>query len=197
MAKKTRYPSFQVMDEHEEWDTHTQTIVSNRLLASEPRTVLDTDELQFLQLVCSALVDDDRGDVMTYVIAHVGQSLQSSTGEGQRKYGIPEQKKLILDGIQYLGELRHQAKITNPNLDEAESLTELLSQVSKGTAAHVKWSSQLQCEWFKKMLNLTVEAYCSHPVVWSEMGYAGPAYPRGYVRGDIGRLDPWEAKEEA
>ena len=196
MAKKTRYPSFQVMDEREEWDTHTQTIVSNRLLESEPRTVLDTDELQLLQLVCSALVDDDRGDVMTYVMAHVGQSLQSSTGEGQRKSGIPEQKKLILDGIQYLDELRQQTKITNPT-DETESLTELLSQVSKGTAAHVKWSSQLQREWFMKILNLTVEAYCSHPVVWSEMGYAGPAYPRGYVRGDIGRLDPWEAKEEA
>ncbi|KQX56587.1 hypothetical protein ASD40_04085 [Paenibacillus sp. Root444D2] len=31
-------------------------------------------------------------------------------------------------------------------------------------------------------------------VVWSEIGYAGPAYPRGYVRTQLGQLDPWEAQ---
>lgn len=35
-----------------------------------------------------------------------------------------------------------------------------------------------------------------HPRVWSEIGYAGPAYPRGYVRTQLGQLDPWEAKAE-
>ncbi|WP_369127188.1 hypothetical protein [Paenibacillus antri] len=40
---------------------------------------------------------------------------------------------------------------------------------------------------------MTLEAYYSHPAVWSEIGYGGPAYPRGYVRTQLGQLDPWEA----
>lgn len=47
---------------------------------------------------------------------------------------------------------------------------------------------------FLRLLSWTVESYYSHPTVWSEIGYGGPAYPRGYVRANIGQLDPWEAK---
>lgn len=53
-----------------------------------------------------------------------------------------------------------------------------------------------QHEFFQKLLTLTVEAYYSHPKVWSGLGYGGPAYPRGYVRTQLGQLDPWEAKPE-
>lgn len=47
---------------------------------------------------------------------------------------------------------------------------------------------------FKKLLGLAVEAHASHPAVWSEMGYAGPAYPRGYYRIERGLTDPWEPR---
>ncbi len=43
---------------------------------------------------------------------------------------------------------------------------------------------------------MTAEAYYSHLVAWSEIGYGGPAYPRGYVRTQMGQLDPWEAQPE-
>ena len=37
--------------------------------------------------------------------------------------------------------------------------------------------------------------YYSHPTAWSEMGFGGPASPRGYVRMELDRRDPWEAAE--
>jgi hypothetical protein len=40
-------------------------------------------------------------------------------------------------------------------------------------------------------------AYYSHPAAWSEIGFGGPASPRGYVRLVAGRRDPWEAVEAA
>ena len=197
MVKKTRYPSFNVMDEREEWDAHTQAIVTNRLMEPQTCTELGQVELQLLRQICSTLVDDKRDDVISHILAHVDQSLKGTTGEGERKSGLPQLKKLILDGIQYISvDILPVTEISaSPNHEE--DLCELLQQVSEGKAAISKWSSELQREWFVKLLSLTVEAYCSHPQVWSEMGYAGPAYPRGYVRGDIGRLDPWEANEEA
>src|SRR5262252_10658338 len=38
-------------------------------------------------------------------------------------------------------------------------------------------------------------AYYMHPTAWSEIGWGGPASPRGYVRMDFDRRDPWEAAE--
>ena len=37
--------------------------------------------------------------------------------------------------------------------------------------------------------------YYSHPKAWNEIGFGGPASPRGYVRLDGDRPDPWEAIE--
>jgi hypothetical protein len=35
----------------------------------------------------------------------------------------------------------------------------------------------------------------AHPVAWSDIGFGGPASPRGYVRLGFDTRDPWEAKE--
>jgi hypothetical protein len=38
-------------------------------------------------------------------------------------------------------------------------------------------------------------AYYAHPLAWNEIGFGGPASPRGYVRMGLDRRDPWEAAE--
>ncbi len=38
-------------------------------------------------------------------------------------------------------------------------------------------------------------ALLRHPTAWNEIGFGGPASPRGYVRLDGDRRDPWEAAE--
>ena len=38
-------------------------------------------------------------------------------------------------------------------------------------------------------------AYYAHPVSWNELGFGGPASPRGYVRMKLDTRDPWEPVE--
>ena len=38
-------------------------------------------------------------------------------------------------------------------------------------------------------------AYYAHPVAWNQIGFGGPASPRGYVRMQLNQSDPWEAAE--
>ena len=40
-----------------------------------------------------------------------------------------------------------------------------------------------------------VGAYYAHPYAWDEIGFGGPAYPRGYMRLEGGEPEPWEVKE--
>ena len=37
--------------------------------------------------------------------------------------------------------------------------------------------------------------FYSHPTAWNEIGFGGPASPRGYVRLDGDHRDAWEAAE--
>ena len=41
-----------------------------------------------------------------------------------------------------------------------------------------------------------VTAYYSHPWAWDEIGFGGPAYPRGYMRLENGLPEPWEKDEQ-
>ena len=42
-------------------------------------------------------------------------------------------------------------------------------------------------------MRMMLEAFYSHPWAWNEIGFGGPAYPRGYMRlGPTGILEPHE-----
>ena len=45
------------------------------------------------------------------------------------------------------------------------------------------------------LLGDCVAAYYSHPWAWDEIGFGGPAYPRGYMRLENGMPEPWETDE--
>jgi hypothetical protein len=35
-------------------------------------------------------------------------------------------------------------------------------------------------------------AFYAHPFAWAEIGFPGPAYPRGYKNAGVGKLEPFE-----
>lgn len=197
MTMRSHYPSFNVMNEQDAWDDHTQSIVASRLNTAPTYQFLTQLEVAILESVCSILLDDGRKDIIKFVIHHIDDTLQSSIGESQRKVGVPEASILVRTGLKGLEESSYFTfSLSFLHLKPAGQI-EILQQISESRAEPISaWMNASQQPFFQKILSLAVEAYCSHPSVWSGMGYAGPAYPRGYVRGDIGQLDPWEAQPE-
>jgi len=43
------------------------------------------------------------------------------------------------------------------------------------------------------LLKAAASHFYAQPAAWSEIGFGGPASPRGYVRIGLDRADPWEA----
>ncbi|RKN62894.1 gluconate 2-dehydrogenase subunit 3 family protein [Paenibacillus ginsengarvi] len=199
MSEKSRYPSYNVLDERDEWDEFTRSIVVSRLGPAEPYGYLTLVEAEMLRAVCASLVYDDKPEVIDYVVRHIDETLVKSrlTGEGQREVGVPPAPELIRQGLKAIEQsvlLLRQASFMS--LSEADRAG-LLRQMSNSAAEPPElWASLPQRQLFQKLCSLTIEAYCSHPAIWSEIGYGGPAYPRGYVRTQLGQLDPWEAKPE-
>jgi hypothetical protein len=47
-------------------------------------------------------------------------------------------------------------------------------------------------------MRYVVQAFYSHPWAWNEIGFGGPAYPRGYAAfgsPHLGEREPWEGVE--
>jgi hypothetical protein len=72
----------------------------------------------------------------------------------------------------------------------------LLACMQNGELLNPIWHPLNSREFFKlRFAKDLVFAYYAHPIAWSEIGWGGPASPRGYVRMDYDERDPWEAAE--
>ena len=72
----------------------------------------------------------------------------------------------------------------------------MLTRMQKGALTGAPWGDMPSKTFFKmRMARDIVLAYYAHPTAWSEIGWGGPASPRGYVRMDFNERDPWEAAE--
>lgn len=195
MSKRSHYPEYDVLTQREHWDEHTRQIVVARTIRERDYSFLELEEAELLRAICAQLIDDHRAEVIQFVIGHIDETLHQQVGEGQRKPGVPAESELVRGGLALLNKAcLLQSKQPYYQLP-SESQHELIRAISESRAQPASvWDWFPQTAWFQKLLKLTVEAYYSHPTIWSEIGYGGPAYPRGYVRAGVGQLDPWEAK---
>lgn len=195
-AGNSHYPGFDVMKEKENWDPHTREIVEKRLEQS-PFQTLSLDESITLTHISARLLDESRDPVLHYVVSHFDQSLTSNIGESERKASIPKAAVLIRQGLRAIDQYStREYGAFFAGLKKEEQI-DLLNKMKMNQIELSADGVQIPAkELFYKLLNESVAAYYSHPTVWSEIGYAGPAYPRGYVRTEWGITDPWEAKRE-
>lgn len=184
MAKESHYPGYDVWEEHTEWDEHTRSIVVRRKTPQVVYKYFSREEAMMMEAAIYLLVDDRRLEILTYVLQHLDESLSAEIGESQRKQGVLEKKALFRDGLGRIELISHRGHGMGFVTLQMDQQTEVL-----------RTTEQEYPDFFKQLVNMVVEAYYSHPIVWSDIGYGGPAYPRGYVRVEKGLLDPWEAKK--
>jgi hypothetical protein len=194
---QSKYPGFDVLDEKDAWDSHTQEVVSNRLRTDAKYQFFTIYEAQMIRTIAQNIVYDDREEILQYIADNFDGQIASKIGEGQREPGVPPEDILVREGLKAIDVLSEQLYVMRFVQLNPEEQTALLEKIEKGMAEPVpQWAIVPQKPFFKKLLNGIVKPYYSHPAVWSEIGYAGPAYPRGYVRSEYGLTDPWEARRD-
>ncbi|UOF92676.1 gluconate 2-dehydrogenase subunit 3 family protein [Fodinisporobacter ferrooxydans] len=195
-VKEGYYTKFDVMQSLPEWDSHTREIVQQRLHGSDTYANLTIIEAEILKSLCQHMTGEERPDVIQYAVTHLDQQSAAAKGESQRKAGTPPLGKLIANGLQAFElSVRGECIVSFLELEAGKQL-EIVQKIRQGHYdRHSCWLERNISPnvWFQKLLGIFTEAVYSHPVVWSEIGYAGPAYPRGYVRVGLHDIDPWEA----
>lgn len=194
---KTHYPSYDVMALQDEWDSNTKEIVLKRLGPFGRCNFLTKKEEELLRLLAQHIVYDDRQEIIDWIIHHIDQQLDTEIGESQRKPDVSPEKTFIREGLKAIDKVFQQNFGKNFAESETQQQFQFVANLQLGKVIGITgWSKMLQKDLFKKLAELIVSAYYSHPTIWSEIGYGGPAYPRGYFRVEFGLADPWEAKKE-
>jgi hypothetical protein len=122
--------------------------------------------------------------------------LHQGRRDGYRDYRLPALRTAWACGLHAIDEEARRRYGARFHVLEAAEQDALLGAAQQGTLDGAAWSS-MDCAIFfaKRLLPDIVTAYYAHPIAWNEIGFGGPVSPRGYVRMDFDRRDPWEAAE--
>ncbi|MGE5583874.1 MAG: gluconate 2-dehydrogenase subunit 3 family protein [Bacillota bacterium] len=195
LSDQSHYPGYNVLEQAEAWDEHSREIVKRRLESTPEFQFFNCREAELFGAVAATIIDDQRPAIVNYISGHADNRLAGKIGESQRKVETPPESQLIRNGlkaIDFTAKNDYQKPFNELTPAQRQNI---LGRVERGELPNSgPWQGLPQKDLFAKILNLSVEAYYSHPTVWSEIGYGGPAYPRGYVRVELGLIDPWEAR---
>ena len=193
-----RYPGYDVLDKRysPSWNEQTRRVIDQRLgLVRDPR-FLDAAEWATINAVCDRIVPQPKTRAPVPLAAMVDSKLLEGRGDGHRDHRLPEMRTAWRRGLAALdAEARQHHGAAFHQLSAAEQ-DGLLRAAEEGKLTHAAWQKMPSAIFFgKRLLPDIINAYYSHPTAWSEIGFGGPASPRGYVRMDFDRRDPWEATE--
>jgi hypothetical protein len=193
----TRFPGYDVLAKRQSpsWNEKTRQVIDARLaLPREPR-FLTAEEFSALEAVCDRIVPQPADRPPVPLAAMIDAKLHENSGDGYRDHRLPPLRKAWRQGLAGIeAEARRRHNVGFAELDIAEQDV-LLRAVQDGKIA-ADWDGMPPAVFFaKRLLFDIVTQYYGHPTAWNEIGFGGPASPRGYVRMDFDRRDPWEAAE--
>lgn len=193
-----RYPGYDVLAKRHtpSWNEQTRRVIDRRLaLPREPRFLAEA-EWRTLEAVCGRIVPQPKTRPPVPTAAMVDARLFENRGDGYRDYRLPPLREAWQKGLKAIRiEARRRHGVGFEALDAVEQ-DALLRAAQDGLLSDPAWEG-MDCALFfaKRLLLDIVMAYYGHPTAWNEIGFGGPASPRGYVRMNFDRRDPWEAAE--
>lgn len=193
-----RFPGYNVLSKRltPSWNTKTRDVVARRLaIGGEPK-FFTPDELQTVVTIAARIVPQPKARPPIPVASLIDEKLHSGISDGYRQANMPREGEAWRLGLKAINaEARSAYGKEFRHLGDTEQ-DALLARMQKGELHDAAWGEMKPKVFFeKRMARDIVLAYYSHPTAWNEIGWGGPAAPRGYVRMDYDERDDWEAAE--
>lgn len=199
MTKKSRYPGYDVLAKRDtpSWDANTREVIDKRLATPHVPRFLTAAEWVTADELCRRILPQSGETEAVSLVALLDAKLLADHGDGFRDADLPYMREAWRRGLAAIdaeAKARHDgrgfAQLSNQDQDR------LLTAMQAGGVSGEHWVGFSAQMFFKRRVLVDVPPlYYSLPKAWNELGFGGPASPRGYVRLDGDRRDPWEAAE--
>ena len=199
-AQPGYYPGYHTLSQQAYWDEATRAVVLKRVHEVPPIRFFTPEEVPLMQAVLDrVLPQDDRAPAHRIpLINYIDERLFSERIDGYRYEGMPpdgEAHSLGLRGIEALAQHVHGRSFLDLGPLQQDEILQMLHDGKTPAGAEI-WHRLPVGHYWSLLVQDAVEAYYAHPYAWDEIGFGGPAYPRGYMRQERGQPEPWEVDEQ-
>jgi hypothetical protein len=188
-ADDVRFPGFNVLDQVGHWDPVTAGVVLDRVGRPPDIRFFTPAEEATATALCDRLLDQDDGPRVE-VVPQIDARLAEQQTDGWRYADMPEDGQAWRDSLRYLDE-DSQAAYSGPfALAPVDSQRDLLQAVQDRQAKD--WHGLNAAHVWSLWTRYACTAFYAHPSAWNEIGFPGPAYPRGYKNPGVDGREPFE-----
>lgn len=205
-----RFPGYDVLARRgtPSWNEPTRRAIAQRLQTPRVPRFLTPAEWATADALCRRIIpqedDEDanlpaepkgRSESAVPLVALLDAKLFHDQGSGFRHAGMPYMREAWRLGLAAL-DAEARERHGSPGFAGLDGARQdaLVAAMQSGECRSERWEQMSAESFFRQRVLVDVPAlYYGHPKAWNEIGFGGPASPRGYVRLDGKRLDPWEA----
>ncbi len=188
-----RYPDYDVLEETDRWDHATKKVVLARLDPAAPMRFFTDAEQPALRALCDTVLAQDT-EPRVPVAEFIDDKLAADRLDGYQYADMPDDRetwRLVLRGLDEVARARY-GKDGFANA-EPETREAIVDQLSQGKLSGGAWEELNVSRAWSVCMRSILAGFYSHPWAWNEIGFGGPAYPRGFMRlGPVSTTEPFE-----
>ncbi len=187
-----RYPDFDVMSAVDTWDHATTKVVLKRLEPTVAMRFFDAEQEATLRAFCDVVLAQDR-EPRVPVAESIDEKMATGQLDGYQYADMPDDRdtwKAALRGLDHAACERGADSFAAATLQDQEAVVE---DFAGGTLRGGPWEQMDPSRTWSVCMRAVLSGFYSHPWAWNEIGFGGPAYPRGYMRlGPTSTTEPFE-----
>jgi hypothetical protein len=194
-----RYPDYDVLEEADHWDEKTRKVVLDRVENVPPFRFFDEQERETVKAFCDTITAQDE-EPRIPVAAYIDEKLHEGGSDGYQYFDMPDDSdawRLIVRGLD-----EEARALGAPTFGEAglDTRIDICHRFSGAKLTGGAWLGLNVARAWSLALRYACEAFYAHPWAWNEIGFGGPAYPRGYSRFgsphiDTAEREAWEGEQ--
>lgn len=192
-----RYPDYDVLSQTDHWDDVTRRVVLDRVERPPSFRFFDERERATLKPFCDCLTAQD-SEPRIPVLAYVDEKLFEGRGDGYQYFDMPSDQETWRTVARGLDEEARAFGVESFDDLSLHHQHKVCHAFAQGELWGGAWASFNLARAFKVVMRDICEAFYAHPWAWNEIGFGGPAYPRGYSafgNPELGEREPWEGVE--
>jgi Gluconate 2-dehydrogenase subunit 3 len=190
-----RFPGFDSAAQARHWDPVTAGVVLSRLAMPPDIRFFTPAQQAITTALCDQLLHtgNDSDEVKVPVVNLIDARLAEQQTDGWRYEDMPEDGRawqVTLSALDDDARDRHGCGFAGCSPSDQAKLVQAVQDLGSG-----EWHGMNAKHVWSLWTRYACTAFYADPRAWNEMGYPGPAYPRGFKNAGVDSLEPFEVRD--